>query len=107
MNLRTILEALNPLSDDERKRFLITLGWHLTVYARAAYRVAEPPNGNIVRLEAFNEMQHQLYNYLRHDQGGEEWRLEDFLEGLRKRAVASGIDGEFGGAVRASMPRQG
>jgi len=31
-------------------------------------------------------MQHQFYNYLRHDQSGEPWRLEAFMAGLRSKA---------------------
>ena len=48
-------------------------------------------------------MQHQLYNYMQHSHEKEEWKIEHFLEGLRKYAVASGVEGYFGAAVHKSL----
>jgi hypothetical protein len=49
---------------------LIALGWEITVSARVGYPMVED---NIAHLVAFNEMQHQLYNYMRHSHEKDEW----------------------------------
>jgi hypothetical protein len=46
---------------------------------------------------AFNEMQHQLFNYLRHSQTQDDWTIEAFVEALCHRAKTYGIEGDFGG----------
>ena len=54
---------------------------------------------------AFNEMWHQLYNYLRHSRTTDDWTIQSFLEGLQQRAKASRIEGDFGWAVKWSIER--
>ena len=72
----------------------------MTISARAAY----PTIGNdFEHLVAFNEMQHQLYNYMRHPQQKEQWQIEDFLEALRRYAEATGVAEHLGAAVRTSL----
>ena len=64
-----------------------------------------PDRGNkIEHLVAFNEMQHQLYNQVRHCYTCDEWyKVEELLENLRKYAVAAGVAGDFESAVHASI----
>jgi hypothetical protein len=104
MNQQEILDHILPLNEplNENRRFgwLTELGFQLTISARIGYPTME---NNIKHLVAFNEMQHQLYNYMRHSQEKEKWKIEDFLEGLRKYAEASGIAGDFGAAVLSSL----
>ncbi len=54
-------------------------------------------------LIAFNEMQHQVYNYMRHPHQKEPWKIEEFVVGLHERAKASGVEGHFGAAILASL----
>ena len=71
------------------------LGLEMTVSARAGYPRATLVDDKLSYLIAFNEIQHQIYN----------WKIEDFLEGLHQKAVASGVDvkGYFGAAVKSSL----
>ena len=105
MTRQEILDAIQPLNDplNEARRFewLTTLGYQMTISARVGYPTLE---NRIEHLVAFNEMQHQLYNYVRHCRTKDQWNtVEDFLEGLRKFAVASGVGGDFGAAVHSSL----
>ena len=104
MTRQEILDAISPLNDplneSRRLKWLIALSYQMTISARAGYTTVE---NNIKHLVAFNEMQHQLYNYMRHSHEKEEWKIEDFLEGLRKYALASGVEGDFGAAVHMSL----
>jgi len=105
MSRQEILDAILPLNDPQnaarRLQWLIDLGYQMTISARAGY----PTVGNeIEHLVAFNEMQHQLYNQVRHCQTGDEWyKVEKLLENLRTYAVAAGVAGDFGSAVHASI----
>jgi hypothetical protein len=65
MTLKAVLDAVVPLDEDARAQWLIDLGWAMTVSARAGYSLAKHADG-IPHLMAFNELQHQLFNYLRH-----------------------------------------
>jgi hypothetical protein len=104
MTRQEILEAILPLNDpaneSRRLNWLTALGYQMTVSARIGYPTVK---NNIKHLVAFNEMQHQLYNYLQHPHEKEEWKIEDFLEGLRRYAVTSGVEGDFGAAVHSSL----
>jgi len=105
MTRQEILDVILPLNDpknvDRRLQWLIDLGYHMTISARAGYPTVE---NKIEHLVAFNELQHQLYNQVRHCQTNDEWyKVEVFLENLRKYAVAAGIAGEFGWAVHTSI----
>jgi hypothetical protein len=104
MTLKEVLDAVAPLDKDARARWLIDLGWAMTVSARAGYPLAIQAD-NIPHLMAFNELQHQLFNYLRHLPTENEWTIEDFLKGLCQKAKASGVEGDLGWAVKWSVER--
>jgi len=104
MNRQEILDLLLPLNEPSntatRLRWLVELGFQMTIAARVGYPTVDT---DIRHLVAFNEMQHQVYNYMRHPHEKEQWKAEDFLEGLRRYAEASGVVGHLGFAVRASL----
>ena len=81
----------------------------MTVSARAGYPLAQQahpnPHDPTPHLMAFNEMQHQLFNYLRHSQNEDDCTIEVLLEGLCQRAKASGVDGDFGWALNWAMEK--
>ena len=100
-----ILDAILPLNKPEnatrRLRWLLELGYHMTVSARAGYPAVE---NKMEYLVAFNELQHQLYNQMLHCQTGDEWyKAEELLENLRKYAEAAGVAGDFGWAAQTSI----
>jgi hypothetical protein len=79
------------------------LGW-MTVYARAGYplaRQAEP----IPHMMAFNELQHRLFNYLIHSRTEDDWTIEDFVRSLCEMAIASGVNDDFGWALKSSLDK--
>lgn len=105
MTLRQIVDAILQLNEAQRLKWLINLGWQMTVSARAGY-----PNSTVVSdkfsyLIAFNEIQHQIYNFMLHSSTQGDWNIEDFFKGLSQKAVASGVDveGYFGAAVKSSL----
>jgi hypothetical protein len=105
MTRQEILDAILPLNDPQnaarRLQWLIDLGYQMTISARAGYPTVE---NKIEHLVAFNELQHQLYNQVRHCQTNDEWyKVDEFLENLRKYAVATGVAGDFGWAVKTSI----
>ncbi|HZU44480.1 MAG TPA: hypothetical protein VE994_17525 [Terriglobales bacterium] len=105
MNLTDILNIVVALDAERRTRWLIDLGWAMTVSARAGYPAAQQGVEPIPHLMAFNEMQHQLFNYLRHSRGDAEWKIEDFVKALCQQAKVSGIEGDFGWALKSCMER--
>lgn len=104
MNLKNVQQIVESLDRQQRIRWLIDLGWAMTVSARAGYPLAQQADP-IPHLMAFNEMQHQLFNYLRHSQGKDDWTIAAFLEGLYQRAKASAIEGDFGWALKSSLEK--
>jgi hypothetical protein len=104
MIMKEVLDFVSSLSGEQRVRRLIDLGWAMTVSARAGYPLAEQAEP-IPHLMAFNEMQHQLYNYLRHSRTTDDWTIQSFIEGLQQRAKASKVEGDFGWAVKWSIER--
>lgn len=104
MNLTDILNTVAALDGESRRRWLIDLGWAMTVSARAGYPAAQQADP-VPHLMAFNEMQHRLFNYLRHSQAEEEWTIEDFVKSLWHKAKVSGIEGDFGWALKFSVER--
>ena len=102
MARKDVLDAVIPLNKEERTQWLITLGWQMTISARAGYPLAQQAD-SIPHLMAFNELQHQLYDYLRHSQTKDDWTIEDLLEGFYQKAAASGVAGDFGAALRSSL----
>jgi len=100
-----ILSALRALDLEQERRWLIDFGANLTISARSSgYPVGAEP-GRIEHLMAFNEMQHQIYGRLRHLDGGDEWKLEGFLDDLQKIAVRYHVEGDFGWALATSVRR--
>lgn len=104
MTRREVLDALRLLGHEQQVKWMLDLGYQLTVAARGGYPVQERP-GNITHLVAFNEMQHQVYGRIHHLGRGEEWTLESFLDGLMERAENYGVEGDFGFALKASVRR--
>lgn len=103
MTSNQILEAISQLNNAQRLEWLINLGWEMTVSARAGYPNSTMVNEKLSYLVAFNEIQHQIYNFMRHSPAQGDWKIEDFFKGLHQKAVASGIDveGYFGAAVKS------
>jgi len=105
MTRQEILDAILPLNGPEntarRLQWLIDLGFYMTVSARVGYPAMQ---NKIEHFVAFNELQHQLYNQMRHCQTNDEWyKVEELIENLRKYAVAAGVAGDFGWAVHSSI----
>jgi len=104
MTLKEVLDSVVPLNQEQRVQWLIALGSAMTISARAGYPAAEQAD-SIPHLMAFNELQHQLFSYLRHSQTKDDWTIENFLEGLCQKAKASGVEGDFGWALKWSVER--
>src|SRR5260370_36143984 len=104
MTLNEVLEAVAPLDKEQRVQWLIELGSAMTISARGCYPAAGQAD-SIPHLMAFNELQHQLFGYLRHSQTNDDWTIENFLEGLCQKAKASGVEGDFGWALKWSLER--
>jgi hypothetical protein len=102
MTREEVLRVVSPLDKAQRVRWLHALGWAMTVSARAGYPAAQMTD-SIPHLMAFNELQHQLYNYLRQHEKTDEWTIENFLEGLYQKAVSTGVEGDFGWALKVSL----
>ena len=104
MTVNDVLGVVVPLNHEQRVLWLIDLGWAMTVSARGGYPLAgqaEP----IPHLTAFNELQHQLFNYLIHSREKDDWTIEDFVKGLCEKAIASGVNGDFGWALKSSLEK--
>ena len=76
----------------------------MTVSARGGYPLAGQAE-LIPHMMAFNELQHQLFNYLIHSREKDDWTIEDFVKGLCEKAVASGVNGDFGWALKSSLEK--
>lgn len=104
MTINEVLDAVVPLSREQRVLWLVDLGWAMTVSARGGYPLAEQAEP-IPHMMAFNELQHQLFNYLIHCREKDDWTIEDFIKGLCEKAVASGVNGDFGWALKSSLEK--
>ena len=102
MKREELLGAVSRLGAEERRQWLITLGWELTISARAYYPRG-PEGGNLEHVIAFNELQHQVYNYLLHSRVKGDWTIEQFVHGLCDKASATGVEGYFGAAIKSSI----
>ena len=105
MTRQEMLDVLLPLNEPQNRarclRWLTNLGYQMTVAARGGYPAVE---NKIQLLVAFNELQHKLYNQMVHFHRNDEWyKVEEFLENLRKYAEAAGVAGELGWAAHASI----
>jgi hypothetical protein len=85
MTREELLRVVSPLNKAQRVRWLHALGWAMTVSARAGYPAAQLTD-SIPHLMAFNELQHQLYNYLRQLETTDQWTIENFLEGALSKS---------------------
>jgi hypothetical protein len=81
MTMRDVVDAVVRLDGERREHWLLDLGWAMTVSARAGYPLAKQAEP-IPHLMAFNEMQHQLFNYLRHSRTEGDWTIENLVQGL-------------------------
>jgi len=104
LTIQEVLDVVVPLSREQRVVWLIDLGWAMTVSARGGYPLAgqaEP----VPHMMAFNELQHQLFNYLIHSREKDDWTIEDFIQGLCEKATASGVKGDLGWALKSSLEK--
>jgi hypothetical protein len=85
MTLKEIVDAVVSLDKEQRVQWLIGLGAAMTISARAGYPAAGQVD-SIPHLIAFNELQHQLFNYLQHSRTKDDWTIENFLDGLRQKS---------------------
>lgn len=104
MTVNDVLHVVLPLNPEQRVLWLIDLGWAMTVSARGGYPLAGQAEA-IPHMMAFNELQHQLYNYLIHSRDEDDWTIEDFVKGLCEKAAASGVNGDFGWALKSSLEK--
>ena len=103
MSSKEVLEVVGDLNRERRVQWLIELGAAMTISARAGYPAAGQPVESIPHLIAFNELQHQLFGYLSHSQAHDDRTIEKFVEGLCQKAKASGVEGDFGWALKRSL----
>jgi len=104
MTIKEVLVVVVPLNREHRVLWLIDLGWAMTVSARGGYPLAAQAEP-IPHMMAFNELQHQLLNYLIHTREKDDWTIEDFVKGLCEKADASGVNGDFGWALKSSLEK--
>jgi hypothetical protein len=102
MTLKEVLDAVVPLDKEQRRQWVISLGSAMTIAARSGYPATGQADST-PHLMAFNELQHQLFGYLRHSQIKADWTTESFIEGLYQKAKTSGIEGDFGWALKRSI----
>lgn len=88
------------LDVQNQQQWLVRLGSEFTIAARAGYPVGETP-GKIRHLIGFNELQHQLYNYLCGAKAN--WGIESCLNCLFDEAKRFGVEGDFGWALKSSL----
>jgi hypothetical protein len=104
MNLKDIRQTVLSLERGQQMRWLIDLGWAMTVAARGGYPLAQQAD-SVSHLMAFNEMQHQLFGYLRDSRSKDDWTIEAFLDGLCQKAKVSGVEGDLGWALNWVLER--
>ena len=102
--LEQVLDSVQRLDKQRRTEWLIDLGAAMTISARAGYPAAGHAD-SVPHLIAFNELQHQLFGYLRHMRAHDDWTLESFLQGLCQEAKTTGVECDFGWALKSSVER--
>ena len=104
MIAKQVIDLISPLNDSLKASrlldWLTDLGFQMTISARSGYPNVE---NKIEHLVAFNELQHQLYCYIRRAEDSKQERIEVFLEGLREYAEGLGVAGDFGWALQTSL----
>jgi len=103
MTWNEVLNAVSSLDEEQRVRWLHDLGMAMTISARAGYPAAQQNVDSTAHLIAFNELQHQLFNYLLHN--AHDWTVEQFIKALYQQAVFSKVEGDFGWALKHSVER--
>lgn len=88
------------LAVQAQQQWLIRLGFEFTIAARAGYPTGGGL-GNLQHLIGFNELQHQLYNYLHRTKGN--WSMESFLSCLFDEAKRFRVEGDFAWALKSSL----
>ena len=100
MTKEEAVEALTRKGTQEVLRWVVSLGCNLTVAARGAYPQVQSDTGHLV---GFNEVQHQLYNFLRHPLTADPWPIADLLEAVYAKAEHYGITDDLKRAVERSF----
>jgi len=103
MNREQALDAIRQKNGPEQFDCVLHLGAALTIAARDAYPQL---HANIEHLVGFNEMQHRIFGWLQHQQGANNYPIEEMLNGLFTMAAHYGIEGALGWAVTKSLPSQ-
>jgi hypothetical protein len=103
MNREDVIKQLHQQSREERIAWGRRLGQFLTIAARSGYPIDEEEEGSIRHLMGFNEIQHQLYQYVDHFEAGTDWGLEVFLDSLNGKAETYGVEGDFRVALSMSL----
>jgi len=99
MAKQEVLDQIQRSRRGQQSRWLFELGEEFTVATRGSYPVEQEP-GNIMRLVAINEMQHQIYDEIRHLGTGGERELKSVLDALHSQATLYGVEGDFGLALQ-------
>ncbi len=100
MTKEQAVETVRRKGADETRQWVVTLGWNLTVAARGAYPQVQ---GDIGHLVGFNEMQHQLHNFLRYPPTADPWPVSDLLDSLYAKGEHYGIADDLNWAVGRSF----
>jgi hypothetical protein len=101
MNNSEIADTFRSLRAEQDLKWMLDLGYQLTVYARGAYPLDRDP-GSLNQLLGFNELQHQIYGRIRTLSRGDVWTIESFLAGLSEKAEHYGITRDLDAALKAS-----
>jgi hypothetical protein len=102
MNREDVLKQLHQQSREERIAWGRRLGQFLTIAARSGYPI-DNAEGSIRHLMGFNEIQHQLYQYVDHFEAGTDWGLEVLVDSLNGKAETYGVEGDFRTALNMSL----
>ena len=94
--------AISPLTKEQRAKWVMLLGYDLTIAARSCYVVGQG-TGDPKILVAFNEIQHQVYQELLHSLRGNNWGPERLLDSLYHRAKAANCLSDVAWAIRNSL----
>jgi hypothetical protein len=103
MTKTELFEGLKTLQAEQQIQWMLRLGGYLTISARGFYSSNSQP-GNISRLMGFNEIQHRVYGRIRDLNGGNEWTLDSFLDGIIETSNFYEINGDVGWALKKALP---
>ena len=97
-----IIKAVRELSNEGRIRWMLDLGYQLTVAARSSYRF-EGHDGSLQGLMGFNEIQHRVFARARDLEHGRDWTIDSFVEMVFERGTTFGIAEDVVAALRGSL----